>query len=162
MGDDVSLSVGHEGVSLMRTLDHWNLELDVAAPQVGAADKLPPSDRRLSSSSGSSLSAESMIELMKMEAQVEKYLNQMQEFAATKYNVHIPNMQESLRGLDMTDAMECAMSAAVSADVTTFMKCGMEFWELGMDVMQNVAHGIGRVTTTTEQVHFQSFEDMMD
>merc|ERR1712039_664286 len=113
-----------------------NLELDVAAPQVGAAQKLPPSERRLSSSSGSSLSAESMIEMMKMEAQVEKYLNQMQEFAATKYNVHIPNMQESLRGLDMTD--------------------GMEFWELAMDVMQNIAHSIGAVTTTTEQVVFQS------
>lgn len=163
--DDGSLTLDPQGISFMRTFDKWNVEIDMATPQIDALSQPPLPARRLSSSSSddddSSLT-DQLVNMMKMQAQAEKFFKQVQEFAADKYNLHVPDLNEALRGVDTTNVVKCAMEAAMTADLNTLMKCGMEFWSIAMDIMQNIASSIGPVTTTTEQTHFASFDDMMD
>mmetsp|Transcript_98035 Transcript_98035/g.245591 ORF Transcript_98035/g.245591 Transcript_98035/m.245591 type:complete len:403 (+) Transcript_98035:76-1284(+) len=163
--DGGSLTLNPQGVSFMRTFDRWNVEVDMATPEIGAERRPVLPARRLSSSSSSADKAsmtDQLVSLMKMEAQAEKFFKQVQEYAASKFNVHVPDLNEALRGVDTTDAVKCAMEAAMTANIQSLMQCAMEFWSIAMDIMQNVASSIGPVTTSTEQVKFDSFEDMMD
>mmetsp|Transcript_35166 Transcript_35166/g.89427 ORF Transcript_35166/g.89427 Transcript_35166/m.89427 type:complete len:319 (+) Transcript_35166:438-1394(+) len=170
--DDASLRIDTEGVSFLKSFKNWHMEVDVSTPQVSSRS-LPPLpevrrllSRRLSSSGTSGKSGTSdmdnVIKVMQMKESAEKYFEQVQEFAASKYNIHVPDMEESLRGVDTTKLTECAMSAAMSRDMTQIMECAMEFWSIAMEVMQNVVSSVGVVTTSTEQHVFKSMEDLLN
>jgi len=103
-----------------------------------------------------------LVKYAKFNAQAEKFFNQAQEFAAKNYNVHIPNLQQVLKGVNTKDLFTCAAQAAMTANMQRIMKCGMQMWTIAMDVMQNIGSQIGPVTTSTQQVVFDNFNDLMN
>lgn len=168
--DDVSLVLNHDGLRFLDNVGGWKVDLQIGSP---GEPEPKPSLRRLQSSAStastgpaladmSSKALDGMVKYAKMERQVDEFLKKMQEFAAAKYNLHTPDLDEIFRGVNTKEAAQCAMEAAVSMNVKAMMECTMRFWSIAMDIMQNIAKSVGKVTTTTEKTVFASFDDLMN
>lgn len=168
------LTIDPDGISFTKRIRDWKVEIDMSVPQrepvsvlskgrrlfIGGSQGKRRSGNRTPRTAGSSM--DDMLQLLKMHAQAQKFFLQVQEFAAAKYNLHIPDMNEALRGVDTSQVMTCLMQAAMTQNLMTVMQCGMQFWSIAMDVLQNVFHSIGPVTTTTRRTMFKRREDMFD
>merc|ERR1719215_227001 len=102
-----------------------------------------------------------MVQMIKFHAQAVKYFQQIQQFAAENYGLHVPDLDEAMKGVDASKLVQCGMQAAMNADPVGAMQCSMQFWTIAMQVMQNIYSSIGPLTTTTQQTQFASFDSLM-
>eukprot|EP00416_Gambierdiscus_australes_P034943 CAMPEP_0171102504 /NCGR_PEP_ID=MMETSP0766_2-20121228/58011_1 /TAXON_ID=439317 /ORGANISM="Gambierdiscus australes, Strain CAWD 149" /LENGTH=385 /DNA_ID=CAMNT_0011562819 /DNA_START=1 /DNA_END=1158 /DNA_ORIENTATION=- len=128
-GDDdgttpLEVALNPERLSFMGSFHKWSLEISISPPQ--------PEARRLKAG---------FIELgLGAIAHAKKFFEHIQAMASKALaGSNLSVVIDSLKNVDVSNLMHCAMSAIVGARLMGAMQCGVEFAEAAMDVLRAIS-----------------------